>query len=56
MDLSTFGVTAEEIFEQGDEDGNGELSFSEFSRCFLKIGLPAGIDKDVPEPEPTEDD
>ena len=42
-DLLKFGVAVEDVFAEGDEDGSGELSFAEFSRCFFKLGIPAGI-------------
>eukprot|EP01050_Picozoa_sp_SAG11_P004958 SAG11_NODE_332_length_10621_cov_13.178768_3_plen_135_part_00 len=41
IDLMQYGVTAEEIFVDGDTDGDKELSFGEFAKVFLKLGIPA---------------
>jgi hypothetical protein len=39
FDLSKYGMTAEQIFKEADEDGSDDLSFSEFAHAFKKLGL-----------------
>lgn len=39
LDMSSFGMTADQIFDEGDLDHNDQLSFSEFAAVFLRLGV-----------------
>eukprot|EP01051_Picozoa_sp_SAG22_P015651 SAG22_NODE_2077_length_3044_cov_2.301868_2_plen_480_part_00 len=53
LNLMAYGVTAAQVFEEGDTDHNGAMTFGEFSAVFLRLGV-SDEEPAEPEPEPTE--